>query len=649
MIVTLFYVILAILGLSFLIFLHELGHYYMARRLGMHVEVFSIGFGKPLYKWKKDGVQWQIGWLLFGGYVKIKEMDMGDDKNPPQEDNVIVAAWNRLKVAFMGPFVNIVFALLAFTLLWAFGGREKKFSEYTHKIGWLDPRSELYAKGVRIGDEILAYNHQPFAGTKDHVSVPMISKGIVTVAGNHIDPRTLKKTPFTYTVKSYPHPEAVEKDILTIGVLQPASYLIYDKWKDDENLLPEGSPMQNSGIRYGDRIVWVDGALIYSQSQLSHLLNEARALLTIQRDNEVILARVPRVKVEDLKLDPAFREELMDWQFEANLKGMRLQNLYVIPYNLTNEGIVESRLKFIDQEKEEEAFSNGSGIPLESPLKEGDRILAVDGFPVTYSYQILAAIQTHAVNIVVQRNRVQSKLPSWKESDALFDKEYQLAHLQALTSRIGTTQNLRNVGNLYLLHPVVPRMRKEILSSKSQALAGNELEMQRKEVEHIKDPEKRAQVRYWLEERDRQLLLGLPGLQDESINYNPTPLMLFKQVFEEIRHTLGALISGSLNPKWMSGPVGIVQVVQEHSRVGLKEALFWLGAISLNLGILNLLPLPVLDGGTICFSLYEIIVGKRLKPKTLERLILPFGILLIGFFIFLTYYDISRLFKSFWH
>ena len=53
------YVLFAILGLSFLIFIHELGHYWMARRVGMRVEVFAIGFGKPIYQWEKDGVKWK--------------------------------------------------------------------------------------------------------------------------------------------------------------------------------------------------------------------------------------------------------------------------------------------------------------------------------------------------------------------------------------------------------------------------------------------------------------------------------------------------------------------------------------------------------------------------------------------------------------
>src|SRR3989304_1476244 len=69
------YFILALIGLGFLIFIHELGHYFMARRVGMAVEVFSIGFGKPVYTWKWGGVKWQICVLPVGGYVRIKGME----------------------------------------------------------------------------------------------------------------------------------------------------------------------------------------------------------------------------------------------------------------------------------------------------------------------------------------------------------------------------------------------------------------------------------------------------------------------------------------------------------------------------------------------------------------------------------------------
>ena len=131
------------------------------------------------------------------------------------------------------------------------------------------------------------------------------------------------------------------------------------------------------------------------------------------------------------------------------------------------------------------------------------------------------------------------------------------------------------------------------------------------------------------------------------MDYNPSPIVQFGNVFDEIWHTLVALVTGSLNIKWISGPIGIIQVVHDNSMISIKEALFWLGAISLNLGMLNLLPIPVLDGGTILLSFFEMVSGRKLHPKTLEKVILPFAALLIGFFIFLTYQDLSRIMSRF--
>lgn len=648
--VSILYVILAILGLSFLIFIHELGHYFMARRLGMRVETFSIGFGKPIYSWVRDGVRWQIGWLLFGGYVKIAGMDTTDQKDlyEVQDGFFGKSPLDRIKVAFMGPFVNIVFALLAFTALWFLGGRTKSFNEYTSRIGWLDPKSELYQRGIRPGDEIISYNGQLFQGAKDHISAPMTSDGEIEVKGNRINTHTKEKTPFQYIVKTYSHPNAVDKDIVTAGILQSASYVVYDRLPNKkDNPLPEGSPMQGSGIEYGDRIVWVDGVPIYSSQQLTHVLNDAKALLTIKRGQEILLRRVPRVMVEELKLDPSFKEELIDWQFEAQLNNVKLAKLYAIPYNLNNECMVEEPVKFIDRDKEDEAYPRHPFSVLESPLEEGDKILAVDGIPVTYSYEILSHLQQHHVNIIVERDAKLAQVPTWQQADTLFDQQFRWEDLQKLAAQIGLNTAPQAAGNLHLLESIVPKMRQDFqLSSESQALLAEELNEQKREIENIDDPEKRAQARAFLENRDKQLLLGLPAIQDEHVEYNPNPLALFNKVFEEIWHMLKALFTGSLNPKWMSGPIGIVQAVHDHSMVSIKEALFWLGAISLNLGVLNLLPLPVLDGGSICFALYELITGRRLKSKTLEKLIIPFAILLIGFFIFLTYHDLSRIFTN---
>ena len=302
MILSLLYVVLAIFGLSVLIFFHELGHYFMARRVGMRVETFAIGFGKPIYSWERKGVKWQIGWLLFGGYVKIAGQDSDDTRNPYDIPDSFFGKppIDRIKVAFAGPFVNLVLAFLFFTAIWATGGREKNFAEFTAKIGWVDPQSELYANGLRPGDEIESYNDNPFNSAKDHLYVPMTSSGEVDLKGKQVDYVTHQKTPFAYKVKTYPHPNVIEKGIVTTGVLGSANYIFYDKLpKGQENPLPEGSPMLQSGIQYGDRIIWVDGDLIFSSQQLDHLLNDDRVLVSIFRDGNRLLMRIPKVPVQE--------------------------------------------------------------------------------------------------------------------------------------------------------------------------------------------------------------------------------------------------------------------------------------------------------------------------------------------------------------
>lgn len=651
MIENIFYIILAVLGLSFLIFIHELGHYWMARRTGMRVETFAIGFGRPIYSWVRDGVRWQIGWLLFGGYVKIAGQDLESTRDPYEMPDGFYGKppLDRIKVAFMGPFVNLVFALLVFAFIWFYGGREKNFSEYTHIIGWVDPHSELFAQGVRPGDELSAYNGRDFQGAKDNLYAPMLGGEEIEVQGSKVNYVEGEKKPFDYTVKSYPHPQAMEKGIKTSGIISPANYIIYEKTANgQENPLPEGSPLQDSGIQYGDRIIWVDGEPIFSGTQLSHILNDNRVLLTIQRGNEVVLKRVPRVQVQELKLDPVFKEELIDWQFEAQLNGTKIQKLFALPYNLNNECIVEGELKFIDKEKQEEAFPAHPYSSLEEPLKQGDKILAIDGTPITHSFELLEHLQEHQVNIIVERNALSRERSSWLSEDQDFYKEVNWKNLETIADGIGSKKGVKSIDNLVLLKPVTPKTRSEFtLSPEKQADLNAELLEQKRVVENIEDQEKRTQAMHLLESKEKQLLLGLPLVQDRKVNYNPGPLQMFKNVFQEIWRTLYALVTGTLNPKWISGPIGIVQVVHDTWMVSLMEALYWIGAISLNLGIINLLPIPVLDGGTILITLVEWISGKRIPPKTLEKVVIPFAVLLIGFFVFLTYNDLSRLFGGF--
>ncbi len=127
---TILYFILAAIGLGILVFIHELGHYFVAKKMGMNVEIFSIGFGKPLFKWRWHQVDWQLAWLPFGGYVKIAGMEFGKKDKFTYNDPYSIpngffskSPWRRILVACSGPFANFILAFLLFAAIWAMGGR----------------------------------------------------------------------------------------------------------------------------------------------------------------------------------------------------------------------------------------------------------------------------------------------------------------------------------------------------------------------------------------------------------------------------------------------------------------------------------------------------------------------------------------------
>lgn len=636
---SLLYVLFAILGLGFLVFIHELGHYLLARRAGMKIEVFAIGFGRPIISWMYQGVKWQICMLPFGGYVKIAGMQ--------KEGNVELcdipdgfyskSPGKRIQVALAGPLVNILFAFLGFSLLWGLGGRDKTFKEYTKRIGWVEESSVLYQKGVRPGDVVEKYDGRSFRGFKDLAVSSVMDDSTMQIEGYTVDYETGERLPFQYTLGSG---KDSLQEVRTIGITEPASYLIYSK----QDLL-QGAPILQSGIQPGDRIIWADGEVLFSLKQLSHVVNDSTTFLTVRRGESVFQTKVPRVHLDDLKMSSYERAEVDDWQHEIGLKG-KLQDLLFVPYNLSPTCLVESRLSFIDEQDQIKAFQTCERCAYFNPLQEGDQILAVDGYAVQTASDLLKRLQKREVLLVVERSPESVKKILWNQADSQFD-DFQLSDLHALVSSIGTEAPKTFVGKLHLLKPVAPLAYRDLpFDEAHRTLLVQEMAKQKKAIEEIKNPQLKVEILKQLEREQNRLALGA-ALQDRQVIYNPGPFAQFSEVLHDTALTFSGLFSGKLSPKFMSGPVGIVQVVHHSWMVGAKEALYWMAVISLSLGLLNLLPLPVLDGGHIVFSLIEGITRRPIKAKTMERMMVPFIGLLIAFFVYITYQDLARLLGRF--
>jgi regulator of sigma E protease len=647
MIQNIIYIVLALMGLGLLVFIHELAHYFMAKKVGMRIETFSIGFGKAIYSWKRKKVEWRIGILPFGGYVKIAGMQTEKNKDPYKIKDGFFGKkpMDRIKVAVVGPLVNIIFAFIVFTAIWLSGGREKAFSEYTHRIGWVDKTSKLYSKGVRPGDEILKYDGKDFRGFKDLIYSSVLDHSSFNIEGYKIGYFRDSKTFFNYEMQTYEDNSYGLKGMSTIGIIFPAGYLIYEPLVNDDGLT-ENSPILNSGIKPKDRIIWADGELIFSNQQLISLVNTPLSFVTIKRGDTVFHTKIPRVQIQDLQLSSFDKEEINDWKHETKIKDS-LDNLYFLPYYFNENGVIEERLGFVEEQTEKKVFSiNGRSFFYEN-LKRGDTIIAVNGKRVNSSFDILKNLQQREVTIIVQRNpKLLDNNISWKDADKDFDKWNQIKELKSIISAIGTDTVVKNANDLHLLDTIVPKTLSE-MAEKSPEYQKN-FDLIKRKIEGMDNSEKKHAALKQFEESQKKLLLGI-SLHDRSVVYNPNPFSLFSTVMKDTYRTFSSLITGHLNPKWLSGPVGIVQVVHHGWTLGIREALFWLGLISLNLGIINLFPIPALDGGHIVFSFVEMIRKKPISIKTMEKLIIPFIVLLIIFFIYVTYHDLARLFSRFFN
>ena len=508
---------------------------------------------------------------------------------------------------------------------YGFGADEKAFREFTPKVGWVDVQSELFRDGLRPGDEISGYDDIPYTSLKDHLYAPMTASEYITVSGSKIDYQNGAKVPFQYVVPVYPHPRAIDKDLRTAGILDSANYLIYQPRDAELKGFSEGSPLLASGIQPGDRLIWANGELLFSQQQLIHLMNDNRALVTIQRGNQTILRRVPRVLAQELRLDAAIREELTDWQFEAGLQQTKLLKLYTLPYNITVNNVIQKQIHFIDRDAEEDAFPKNLLSSVDEPLLTGDKIIAVDGIAVKKADEVLARLQTPHVLIIVSREPdafVKAVTP--EEANSSFVQDVNWDDLNGIVNSVGTKNQRTQKGQLFLLNPIVPKTLANFASTPAdKAKFASEMADKRKFVDAIDDPDQRAHAQQQLSETENQLNINPPYFRDRRVVYNPSPFALFHELAGEIWRTLGALVSGTIGLKWVTGPIGLLQIVQENWAVSVKEGLFWVGAISLNLGLINLLPIPLLDGGTIALCLWKWSRADASNQKPWKGLLFP--------------------------
>ena len=148
----LFIVVAAILLLGPLIAIHEFGHYIVARKLGVKVLVYSIGFGPTLFKWtsKKSGIQYQLSALPLGGYVKMLDEREGSvaEEDLPKAFNR-QHPWKRIAIVAAGPLINLAFAVVLFWILFI-----PSQEQLNTRVGKVLPNTPAATVQMQVGDKI---------------------------------------------------------------------------------------------------------------------------------------------------------------------------------------------------------------------------------------------------------------------------------------------------------------------------------------------------------------------------------------------------------------------------------------------------------------------------------------------------------------
>ena len=150
-----------ILVLSVLVFVHEFGHFAVAKAFGFPVEVFSFGFGKRLIGWKWKGTDYRISALPLGGYVRV--IGLGPDESTLAEGTSAETApvgkrWQRALILLAGPGMNFVLALVLHTAVFALGVKVPEYQLQPAVIQVVEPNSPAAKSGFRPGDRIVSIN-----------------------------------------------------------------------------------------------------------------------------------------------------------------------------------------------------------------------------------------------------------------------------------------------------------------------------------------------------------------------------------------------------------------------------------------------------------------------------------------------------------
>ncbi|MCL2380102.1 MAG: site-2 protease family protein [Treponema sp.] len=270
-------ILLGLLGLGVVVFVHELGHFVAARLMGIKVEAFSIGWGKPIFRKKIGEVEYRLGAFPIGGYCKMKGHDditggsgSKDGGAVTHEKGSFFAAhpFRRIVACLGGPLFNLVFAVLVLSVIWGVGFEVNTLSNRVVLVSDITPgvTNPADEAGIETGDWIVEIRGRRTETFND-------IQGIIAVHPEEELPLRVERNGQTLDLLVTP---ALDRNTGAgrIGIFF---------WTDPViELVAEGSPAEIAGLQGGDRILTVNGQELPHTMALMNILEERPPVLQIE-------------------------------------------------------------------------------------------------------------------------------------------------------------------------------------------------------------------------------------------------------------------------------------------------------------------------------------------------------------------------------
>lgn len=266
-----------IVALGLVVTFHEYGHFWVARKCGVKILTFSVGFGKPLWSWKgKDNTQYQVAAIPLGGYVKMLDHEV----HPTEQKDLSKSfrnksLWQRAAIVAAGPIANFIFSIVMLWIMLMIGMPALK-----PIVGDVEGESIAERAGIRTGTEVVRVDGHDVQDWQD-VNLRLVARmgdeqTVITTRSNSGDTSEhyLSLADWSFDPES-------ESTLSSLGLS------VYQPKVTTELLwIEEDSPAQQAGLEVGDKIIGLNGTPVEEWGQITSFV--------AQRPNQSIAVRIER-------------------------------------------------------------------------------------------------------------------------------------------------------------------------------------------------------------------------------------------------------------------------------------------------------------------------------------------------------------------